>query len=148
MSFIPYNIQHADTGVPGEDRWIMLRLLLESEIMLCFISCWRMARFCKRLFSDMWRIHIYEMFEFYAAHTGSSEYNDKFHHWHQGADAGVAIQLEDPKLFYCLVRKGMHNLAMRQVWDGGDIVANIRPHNGVKEVSPRDHFLAEASDKE
>lgn len=68
--------------------------------------------------------------------AGSSEHNDKFHHWHQGTDAGVAIQLEDPKLFYCLVRNGSHNLAMRQVWDGGDIVANIRPDNGVKEVKP------------
>ena len=67
--------------------------------------------------------------------AGSNEHNDKFHHWHLGSDAGMAIQLEDMKIFWCLVRKSMDNLAMRQVWDGGDIVANLRPENGVKEVS-------------
>ena len=68
------------------------------------------------------------------APAGSSEHNDKFHHWQQGSDAGVAIQMEDPKIFWCLVRGSMDNLAMRQVWDGGDVVANIRPQNGVKQV--------------
>lgn len=42
--------------------------------------------------------------------------------------------MEDPKIFWCLVRDSIDNLAMRQVWDGGDIVANIRPDNGVKQV--------------
>ena len=59
--------------------------------------------------------------------AGSDEHNDKFHHWQQGQDAGVAIQLEDPKLFWCQIGKCMSDLSVRQVWDGGHIVANIKP---------------------
>jgi len=68
------------------------------------------------------------------------EHNDKFHHWRQGKDAGVAAQLEDPKLFWCRAegtgRGGnLDRLAMRQVWDGGEIVANINLEDSVKQVT-------------
>lgn len=39
----------------------------------------------------------------------------------------MAIQLEDPKLFWCMVQKRTSSLAMRQVWDGAHIVANYKP---------------------
>ena len=68
--------------------------------------------------------------------AGVEEHNNKFHHWHQGQDGGVAIQLEEPKLFWCLVRSSMSDLAMRQVLDGGDIVAQFTPSLLDTKVSP------------
>ena len=114
--------------------------MLEAGHNVCLSFYWHTTLSGKRLCNQYFTVHGEDVWipwsDFFAAHAGSSEHNDKFHHWHQGTDAGVAIQLEDPKFFYCLVRKGMHNLAMRQVWDGGDIVANIRPDSRVKEVKP------------
>ena len=68
--------------------------------------------------------------------AGVEEHNNKFHHWHQGQDGGVAIQMEEPKLFWCLVRSSMSDLAMRQVSDGGDIVAQFIPSLLDTKVSP------------
>lgn len=57
--------------------------------------------------------------------AGSQEHNDKFHHWQGGQDGGMVAQLEEPKLFWCCTQRG--GLAMRQVWDGGDITVHHRP---------------------
>ena len=78
--------------------------------------------------------------------AGAMEHNDKFHHWHQGKDAGVAIQVEDPKLFWCRAegsgRGGsLDRLAMRQVWDGGEIVANVDLEDSVKQVRANSETL-------
>ena len=59
--------------------------------------------------------------------AGAEEHNSKFHHWHEGQDAGAAVHFNEPKLIWASHQKGKPHLILRQVWDGGDIVANSHP---------------------
>ena len=72
--------------------------------------------------------------------TGAEENNSKFHHWHEGDDAGAAIHLTEPKLIWCSAQNGQEHQVFRQVWDGGDIVANNKPSQKLCQVSAIEPF--------
>ncbi|KAK9808775.1 hypothetical protein WJX72_003363 [[Myrmecia] bisecta] len=50
---------------------------------------------------------------------------EQFHHWQEGADGGMAVQLEAFKLYCADILGSKAELAMRQVWDCADALINV-----------------------
>ena len=149
--------QKADSEGQQEQQWKNWTAGIRGDVDANLCSCLKshLQRLCGSLHAKDFPVESYMLFRYHesclgemhawsnqnpASHSaGAMEHNDKFHHWHQGKDAGVAIQVEDPKLFWCRAEGSgqggsLDRLAMRQVWDGGEIVANIDSVNSVKQV--------------
>ncbi len=71
-----------------------------------------------------------------STHDCAGDQTGDFHHFVDGCDAGLVGQISTPKLFWAQ-RSPFNGLAMREVWDSGDLVVNLRASTGSIKVRCR-----------